>query len=332
VVKITYYGERIQEHFWWYIGLSYESESYAGSQFSSNWKVQWFAISMFAFPLVLMYFGLKKRYSFDVGVIVFALFFGWLTLPPLISPMSMGAGWDAITSEAQIGSHVATMVLITYGVARLYLRGTIADLEADRIPPPKIEEQSEVMRRRTLLILALLSFVLPFAVDYRIHHLPEHTMAELSMVYYWFGNIAKSHLGLYLLFLPIIYLPLLMMWLGMNRPGLFTNGVRLFTIYWIWHLLFFLKPSYIAEEGWSEKIVAPTVGIVFFPTVLLLYIISFSFKSPRINRFLLESGLKGVKAKPKAFLKKCPKCGTEIPIASEECQHCGAKQPDTIES
>jgi ribosomal protein L40E len=26
------------------------------------------------------------------------------------------------------------------------------------------------------------------------------------------------------------------------------------------------------------------------------------------------------------FLKKCVKCGKEIPIASEECQHCGAKQ------
>jgi rRNA maturation endonuclease Nob1 len=30
---------------------------------------------------------------------------------------------------------------------------------------------------------------------------------------------------------------------------------------------------------------------------------------------------------PKAFLKKCVKCGKEIPIASEECPHCGAKQP-----
>jgi DNA-directed RNA polymerase subunit RPC12/RpoP len=28
----------------------------------------------------------------------------------------------------------------------------------------------------------------------------------------------------------------------------------------------------------------------------------------------------------KAFLKKCVKCGKEIPIASEECQYCGAKQ------
>lgn len=29
-----------------------------------------------------------------------------------------------------------------------------------------------------------------------------------------------------------------------------------------------------------------------------------------------------------AFLKKCVKCGGEIPIASEQCQHCGADQPE----
>ncbi len=29
---------------------------------------------------------------------------------------------------------------------------------------------------------------------------------------------------------------------------------------------------------------------------------------------------------PKSFLKKCAQCGKGIPIASEECQYCGAKQ------
>jgi predicted RNA-binding Zn-ribbon protein involved in translation (DUF1610 family) len=29
---------------------------------------------------------------------------------------------------------------------------------------------------------------------------------------------------------------------------------------------------------------------------------------------------------PKTFLKRCVKCGKEIPIASEECQYCGARQ------
>jgi len=29
---------------------------------------------------------------------------------------------------------------------------------------------------------------------------------------------------------------------------------------------------------------------------------------------------------PKSFLKKCINCGKDIPIGSEECQYCGAKQ------
>jgi len=29
---------------------------------------------------------------------------------------------------------------------------------------------------------------------------------------------------------------------------------------------------------------------------------------------------------PESFLKNCVKCGREIPIASEECSFCGAKQ------
>jgi len=29
---------------------------------------------------------------------------------------------------------------------------------------------------------------------------------------------------------------------------------------------------------------------------------------------------------PSVFLKKCPNCGKEIPIASEECPECGAKR------
>jgi len=35
---------------------------------------------------------------------------------------------------------------------------------------------------------------------------------------------------------------------------------------------------------------------------------------------------------PKSFLKNCVKCGKEIPIASEECQYCGTKQPEYEES
>jgi hypothetical protein len=32
---------------------------------------------------------------------------------------------------------------------------------------------------------------------------------------------------------------------------------------------------------------------------------------------------------PESFLKECVKCGKRIPIASEECKYCGARQPHT---
>ncbi len=31
---------------------------------------------------------------------------------------------------------------------------------------------------------------------------------------------------------------------------------------------------------------------------------------------------------PKGFLKKCVRCGREIPVASEQCSYCGAKQTE----
>jgi len=39
--------------------------------------------------------------------------------------------------------------------------------------------------------------------------------------------------------------------------------------------------------------------------------------------------MKGVR-RENAFLKKCVKCGKEIPIASEECPHCEAKQEESV--
>jgi rRNA maturation endonuclease Nob1 len=34
------------------------------------------------------------------------------------------------------------------------------------------------------------------------------------------------------------------------------------------------------------------------------------------------------KQTPKSFLKNCVRCGKDIPIASEKCKFCGARQPE----
>lgn len=46
--------------------------------------------------------------------------------------------------------------------------------------------------------------------------------------------------------------------------------------------------------------------------------------APLLKR--VESALGAVET-PRGFLKKCVDCGKEIPIASEQCQFCGARQP-----
>lgn len=52
-------------------------------------------------------------------------------------------------------------------------------------------------------------------------------------------------------------------------------------------------------------------------------------KCGRINLFADEKTKQFLlRLTPKAFLKRCVKCGNEIPIASEECPHCGATQPE----
>ena len=43
------------------------------------------------------------------------------------------------------------------------------------------------------------------------------------------------------------------------------------------------------------------------------------FANEKAKQYLL-------KKTPKSFLKKCVKCGKEIPIASEKCPYCGVNQ------
>lgn len=48
--------------------------------------------------------------------------------------------------------------------------------------------------------------------------------------------------------------------------------------------------------------------------------LSVDFEISRASRIFKQT--------PKSFLKSCVRCGKDIPIASEECEFCGAHQPD----
>jgi len=66
-------------------------------------------------------------------------------------------------------------------------------------------------------------------------------------------------------------------------------------------------------------------GLVFIPIGLLVW--AFGIRrayGPTVRTEVVEAK---AQVTPKSFLKRCVKCGEEIPIASEQCPVCGQKQP-----
>lgn len=69
-----------------------------------------------------------------------------------------------------------------------------------------------------------------------------------------------------------------------------------------------------------------------FPLALLVYLAcaGLLYLTKYIHGKLYITGRlpsKPTERTPTAFMKKCVKCGIEIPIASEECPSCRSKQP-----
>jgi hypothetical protein len=56
-----------------------------------------------------------------------------------------------------------------------------------------------------------------------------------------------------------------------------------------------------------------------------------ALKCERCGIAILDYGVVTRGHTPGSFLKKCVKCGKEIPLASEECSYCGAKQKEKEE-
>jgi len=88
----------------------------------------------------------------------------------------------------------------------------------------------------------------------------------------------------------------------------------------------------LASAPWSHVIIWHRDGeVIFYQRDLSLHI--FSGVPPSILGFgggvaaFLHKFFKSqIRTTPKKFLKKCVRCGKEIPLASEECPYCEAKQ------
>jgi drug/metabolite transporter (DMT)-like permease/ribosomal protein L40E len=65
-------------------------------------------------------------------------------------------------------------------------------------------------------------------------------------------------------------------------------------------------------------------GLISLPVGILVWAFGMHKSWPRVTTepFKLKA-----QATPKSFLKRCVKCGAEIPIASEKCPLCGQTQP-----
>jgi cell division protein FtsW (lipid II flippase) len=66
-----------------------------------------------------------------------------------------------------------------------------------------------------------------------------------------------------------------------------------------------------------------SIGLIYFIGFVawVLFMIALFVEFERVED-KIQKQQRGV------FLKKCVNCNKEIPIASEECQYCGAKQPN----
>jgi hypothetical protein len=70
----------------------------------------------------------------------------------------------------------------------------------------------------------------------------------------------------------------------------------------------------------------PTTGKNVFIGWLVGTILTVPVAIAWYRNFEVRPGITG--ETPTSFLKRCVKCGKMIPIASEECQHCGTRQPE----
>jgi hypothetical protein len=89
-----------------------------------------------------------------------------------------------------------------------------------------------------------------------------------------------------------------------------------------------LTPFAIASPEASSD---PSVGLgimfvaIFSMTTSAIGFLAGKKKPPSVYDMLSQGTYTHT---PKSFLKNCAKCGKEIPIASEECPYCEAKQPE----
>lgn len=81
----------------------------------------------------------------------------------------------------------------------------------------------------------------------------------------------------------------------------------------------------VAQAFALRGAILPTVGLAKKGDILGDRVIPFYCTSCGYIEFYKSPPARYTGHTPESFLKKCAKCGKEIPIGSGECQYCGAK-------
>ena len=126
-----------------------------------------------------------------------------------------------------------------------------------------------------------------------------------------------------------------------------STGNPILTYVWCGFILpafLFLGTVYLVKKGQLPKGRWKMWAVIVCGALLMSFSGILTLTQPNIGIILLLAGLliivfaglafrhrKVLEARtpetPKSFMKKCAKCGREIPIASEQCPYCNAKQP-----
>ena len=90
-----------------------------------------------------------------------------------------------------------------------------------------------------------------------------------------------------------------------------------------------VEASRLVTRAFSLKgVILPGVSLAKKRDVLGDRIIPFYCEDCGYIEFYKSPPARYTEETPEFFLKKCVECDEEIPVASEECQYCGTKQPE----
>lgn len=104
-----------------------------------------------------------------------------------------------------------------------------------------------------------------------------------------------------------------------NRKN--PNSTMAFVFFLTLLLILFLATIWAPSPSESNKALIVLISMIFFGITLSLVSLATKKKPVSVREFRTRSA-------STSSLRKCARCGRQIPLASEQCQYCGTAQPE----